>query len=159
MNIFRDGNLALLGGCNNTGGILYMDCYNVSFISTYNRSNNTWSMSETKTNTKWVPSTLSGSATQVDHDRKLLYLSGGYYYYNSALYSTSSFFMLDLKRNVWIYGAPEENSETQVALSLSSAAVIYNNYFVNLFGNGFTNVNEYTITNFFLSPSNRYEIR
>jgi hypothetical protein len=121
----------------------------MSILSVYDNATDTWNYNYTKINSKWMPFGLAGSATQVDHGRKLLYAFGGYYLYYSNKYSYSSFFMLDLERNVWIYGAPEENSEIQVPISVTSAAVINNTYFVNLFGNGFNIVNAYTITNIF----------
>jgi hypothetical protein len=43
--------------------------------------------------------------------------------------------MLDLEKNIWIYGLPEENSENQMPLFEASGALIMNNsYFVRLFG-------------------------
>ncbi|KAI8880141.1 hypothetical protein K501DRAFT_275879 [Backusella circina FSU 941] len=130
-----DGKLAFLGGCNETANDLYNYYYDATKINIYDNITKTWSYKQVESNPHWEYQMLAGAATQVDYDRKLLYASGGYYANGTLQYLYQSFSMLDLEKNVWIYGAPKENSEIQLPHYSASGALIMNNtYFVKLFG-------------------------
>ncbi|KAI8880142.1 hypothetical protein K501DRAFT_275880 [Backusella circina FSU 941] len=130
-----DGKLALLGGCNISSTAKYIKCYDISIINIYDNATKSWGNKQAKSNPSWSYGTIAGAATQVDYNRKLLYVSGGYFTYNSLIYTNGDFSILDLERDVWIYGYPEEKSEIQIPLSKASGALIMNNtYFVKLFG-------------------------